>query len=113
MRSLSAGGRLVCYGAADLSNKNIFGKLKTAIDFGIYHPAFLMMPSKAIIGVNMLKIADNKPEVIQRCLHEVVRLTEEGVFEPTLSKVYPVAEIGAAHEFLEKRKSIGKVAVTW
>ena len=113
MRSLSAGGRMVCYGASALTNKNIFGKLSTALSFGLYHPAFLMMPSKAIIGINMLRIADNKPEVIQRCLQQVVRLTEEGIFKPEISKVFPAAEIGAAHEFLEKRKSIGKVAVTW
>lgn len=113
MRSLASGGRLVCYGASDLTNRNIFGKIKTGLQFGIYHPAMLMMPSKSIIGVNMLKIADNKPEVIQRCLKQVVRLTEEGIFQPVLSKVFPVTEIVAAHEYLEKRKSIGKVAVTW
>lgn len=113
MRSLDAGGRLICYGASDLSGKNIFGKIATGLAFGIYHPAFLMMPSKAIIGVNMLQIADKKPIVIQRCLKEVTRLTEEGVFKPMLGKAFPVAEIGAAHEFLEKRKSMGKVAVEW
>lgn len=113
MRSLDAGGRLICYGASDLSGKNIFGKLQTGLAFGFYHPAFLMMPSKSIIGVNMLKIADKKPLVIQRCLAEVARLTEEGVFSPMLGKAFPVADIGAAHEFLEKRKSMGKVAITW
>lgn len=112
-RSLAAGGRIVCYGAADMSGKNIFGKIKAALGFGFYHPVMLMMPSKSIIGINMLAIADEKPAVIQRCLEAVVRLYNDGVFIPTIGKVFPVDEIGAAHEYLEKRKSIGKVVVKW
>jgi NADPH2:quinone reductase len=113
VRSLAPGGRMVCYGAADMTNKNIFGKLKTALGFGFYHPVMLMVPSKAIIGINMLRIADNKPAVLQSCLEAVVQLTNQGVFAPTLSKVFNAADIAAAHDFLEKRKSIGKVVVVW
>lgn len=112
-RSLGAGGRLVCYGAAAMNGTNIFGKIKAALGFGFYHPLMLMMPSKSIIGVNMLNIADEKPEVIQRCLQAVVQLTNEGIFKPALGKSFPVSAIGAAHEYLEKRKSTGKIAVEW
>lgn len=112
-RSLAAGGKIVCYGAADMTAKNIFGKIKAALGFGFYHPVMLMMPSKSIIGINMLSIGDGNPGVIQRCLEAVVRLYNEGVFIPTISKVFPVSEIGAAHEYLEKRKSIGKVVMKW
>lgn len=112
-RLLASGGRLVCYGAADMSDKNIFGKIKAGIGFGFYHPAMLMMPSKSIIGINMLKIADNKPAVLQRCLQAVIKLYEEGIFIPNIGKVFPVNEIAAAHEFLEKRKSMGKIVMKW
>ena len=112
-RSLGAGGRLVCYGAAAMTDKNIFGKIGAALGFGFYHPLMLMMPSKAIIGVNMLRIADEKPAIIQRCLAAVVQLTKEGVFTPTVSKIFPVSAIADAHEYLASRKSIGKVVVEW
>ena len=112
-RSLAAGGRIICYGAADMSDKNIFGKIKAALGFGFYHPVMLMMPSKSIIGINMLSIADEKPAVIQRCLEAVVRLYNEGVFVPTIGKIFPVDEIATAHEYLEKRKSIGKIVMKW
>jgi NADPH:quinone reductase-like Zn-dependent oxidoreductase len=112
-RSLAAGGRLVCFGAADMSDKNIFGKIKAAIAFGFYHPVMLMVPSKSIIGINMLRVADEKPAVIQRCLEAVVQLTRENVFNPVAGKVFKVAEIAAAHTYLETRKSIGKVVVEW
>lgn len=112
-RSLAAGGRLICYGASDMSDKNIFGKIRSALGFGFYHPVMLMKPSKAIIGVNMLKIADDKPQVIQRCLQAVIQLYEKGVFRPKIGKVFPVNEIAAAHEYLEKRKSMGKIVIKW
>ena len=113
MRSLAPGGRLVCYGAAALSNKNIFGKIKTALDFGFYHPAMLMMPSKSIIGINMLQIADHQPQVIERCLSEVMKLYSAGVFVPTIAKVFLATAIDEAHHYLENRNSIGKVVVQW
>ena len=95
-RSLTAGGRIVCYGASDMTNKNLWGKLKSAIGFGFYHPVMLMMPSKTMIGVNMLSVADQHPEVLQRCLTEVVKLTATGVFTPNIGKVFQASEIAAA-----------------
>jgi len=112
-RSLAAGGRIICYGASDMTNKNLWGKLKAAIGFGFYHPVMLMMPSKAIIGVNMLKVADQHPLTLQRCLTEVVNLTASGVFKPTVGKVFEASAIAAAHEYLEKRKSMGKIVMKW
>lgn len=113
IRLLAPGGRLVCYGASALSNKNIFGKIKTALDFGFYHPAMLMMPSKSIIGINMLQIADHQPQVIQRCLTRVMQLYEAGVFVPSIAKVFFATDIAEAHTFLEDRSSTGKVVVQW
>jgi NADPH:quinone reductase-like Zn-dependent oxidoreductase len=112
IRCLSAGGRIVCYGAASMGG-NIFHQLGAALAFGIYHPGVLMMASKSILGVNMLRIADNHPEVLQRCLHEVMILAKAGVFKPSLGRIFPVSEIAAAHEFLESRKSTGKVVLKW
>jgi NADPH:quinone reductase-like Zn-dependent oxidoreductase len=112
-RSLASAGRIVCFGAAGMNNKSIFGKIKAVLQFGIYHPVMFMMASKSMIGINMLRVADNSPHVLQRCLEAVVKLTAEGVFSPTIGKVFTIPEIAAAHEYLEKRKSIGKVAVRW
>ena len=112
-RSLKAGGRIVCYGAAAMNGVNIFGKIKAGLGFGFYHPAMLMMPSKSIIGINMLKVADEKPEMISRCLKEVLKLVEADVFKPSIGKVFPATEIAAAHEYLENRQSTGKIAMQW
>jgi len=111
---LSHGGRLILFGAAQLGDENnIFKKIKFLLQFGFYHPVQLMGSSKTISGVNMLRIADYKPKTLQRCLENVKQGFEEGYLKPTVAKVFPIEQIGAAHEFLASRKSIGKVAVEW
>jgi NADPH2:quinone reductase len=72
-----------------------------------------MNTSKALIGLNMLRVADNKPASLKRCLDKVVRLYGEGIFKPQVGKVFPVSQIGEAHAFLESRRSTGKITVTW
>ncbi len=114
IKALAAGGRIVCYGAAQMTDAtNIFSKISKGLQFGIYHPAEFMMNSKSLIGVNMLKIADNRPLVLKRCLENVVRLVDEGIFKPQGGKIFKASEIAEAHKFLEGRKSTGKVACAW
>ncbi len=112
---LNAGGRMICYGAASMASrkKNIFKMAKTGFEFGFYHPAQFMMSSKALIGVNMLRIADHQPHILQQCLQDVVALAEQKILVPTVGKVFHIDELAEAHDYLELRKSIGKVAVKW
>lgn len=110
---IHGGGRIVCYGASNITGQNILGKIGTVLGFGFYHPIQFMNTSRALIGVNMLRIADNKPTTLARCLREVVRLQEEGVFKPLVGGVYPVAQLAEAHSALEGRKTVGKITVTW
>lgn len=112
-RCLASGGRIVCYGASVMSHKNFPGKIKAALGFGIYHPAMFMMASKSMIGVNMLRIADEHPERLQRCLQSVLQLSNEGVFKPLHGRKFNVSEIAEAHDHLEQRRSLGKLAVRW
>lgn len=111
---LNQGGRLVGYGAASQTEgQNIFGLLKLGIGFGIYHPVQLLMESRAIIGVNMLRIADYKPNTLQYCMEQVVALAEAGKIDPTVGGLYGIDDIGKAHSDLEKRKTIGKLGIKW
>jgi NADPH2:quinone reductase len=113
IKLLAAGGKLVCYGASVLSSKKGLGKLKAALSFGFYHPAVLMMPSKSIIGVNMLKIADAKPALLQYCLQQVVELAKQGIFTPKDSLIFDVEDVAKAHDMLANRQTIGKVVLKW
>ncbi len=114
IKVLAPGGKIVCYGAAQMTDAtNIFSKIYMGIQFGIYHPAVFMMASKSLIGVNMLRIADSKPLILKRCLENVVKLVEQGVFKPQAGKLFKAEDIVEAHRYLEGRQSVGKVACEW
>jgi NADPH2:quinone reductase len=114
MDMLGAGGRMICLGGAQLSSAtNFFSKWKTILQFGLYHPGILMMASKSLIGVNMLKMADNKLQLFSHMLDEVVSLAEKGVLKPLPGIEYKISELAMAHSALEKRKTQGKVVVKW
>jgi NADPH2:quinone reductase len=113
IKLLVPSGRIVCYGASQMTGTNLFNRIKTALQFGFYHPAQFMMNSKSLIGVNMLHIADKRPELLQHCLKQVIQLFNEGIFKPMEGKIFPASEIATAHRYLQERKAIGKVALTW
>jgi len=111
---LNRGGRIVGYGASSMTDAhNIFSKAKMGLAFGLYHPAQLLMESRSMIGVNMLRIADYKPEIIKLCMENVIALLEQGKIDPHVDTMYPVANVYEAHDALEKRKTIGKVGIVW
>ena len=69
MSILGSGGRMILFGGSELGKAKwgILSSLNFVRKMGLILPIGLMMRSKNILGVNMLKIADNKPEVIEHC----------------------------------------------
>lgn len=114
-KSLGKGGRIVGFGAAEQidGGLQIINQLKLAANFGLYSPIQLLMNSRAMIGVNMLHIADDRPEVLARTMKAVVELWKTGEIKPVVGGEFSAEELAEAHEFVEGRKSVGKVAVRW
>lgn len=111
---LAKGGRLVSLGAASLSGKKgIFNLLRLAIGFGFFSPISYLSKSQSLIGVNMLKIADHRPDIIAHCFRNVASLYAEGILKPHIGKIYSQDELPAAHQWMEDRNSIGKIVVKW
>lgn len=115
MRLLGAGGRIILFGGSELSNGKwgMFSALNFVRKMGFIIPVGLMMGSKNILGVNMLKIADNKREVLDTCLRAVVELYKEGALKPQIGGKYTAQQLNEAHSALESGKSTGKLAVFW
>ena len=110
---LGSGGRLIVFGAASITETNIIGKLKMAIGFGMYHPLQFIMSSKSIIGVNMLRIGDDRPQALKRSLTNVVQQVNEGVLDPKIAKIFHIDDLVDALNYLKSRKSIGKISIVW
>ena len=66
-----------------------------------------------MIGVNMLHVADDRPEVLARTMKAVVDLWKAGEIKPVVGGEFKAENLAEAHEFVEGRKSMGKVAVKW
>jgi NADPH:quinone reductase-like Zn-dependent oxidoreductase len=115
MALLGPGGRMVCFGAADHTpgRLQVLRSLRFLLSFGLPHPVLLMLRSKSVIGVNMLRIADGRPAVLQRCLDAVVDLALRGELRAVVGARFPVAQLAAAHALLEGRTSTGKIVVSW
>ncbi len=108
------GGKTVLFGASERNaNSKLFSTIKMAWNFGFFSPIQLMLSSQGIIGVNMLRIADNAPEILQRCMQKVVALYESGVVNPVSGGLFDSSEFAKAHNLLESRKSVGKISVKW
>lgn len=114
-RLLASGGRLIGYGASDRLNrrKSKLATYKLLYDFGFLHPVGLLTSSITIAGVNMLRIADHKPKILQHCLNEVIGLAANNEIKPVVGGLYSAQEIAEAHMALESRNSIGKIALKW
>jgi NADPH:quinone reductase-like Zn-dependent oxidoreductase len=113
MKVLNYGGSNVIYGAASRTNGGLMANLKLLFGFGFYTPIKFLMKSQNVIGVNMLRIADYKPEIIQLCLEKVYELYQLEIVKPHVGKVFKANEIASAHALLESRNSRGKIAVEW
>lgn len=117
LKLLAPGGRLAMYGAAQIAGnsdkKSLYRQLKTLFSFGKYRPTQFFAQSQSLIGVNMLQIGDHKPNILKKCMTDVVKLYENNEINPVVSKIFNANELAEAHNYLQKRKSTGKLAVKW
>jgi len=87
--------------------------LRVAMGFGIYSPINFVSTSRSMLGVNMLRIADDRPDALKRTLTGVVDFYKKGILQPKVGGTFHVDQLAEAHDFLESRQSIGKIVVTW
>ena len=81
------------------------------IKIGKIHPAKLILNSQSINGLNLLEIADKKPEQIQNSLKELISLYMKNKISPTAENEFNWDQISDAHYGLENSKFVGKVYI--
>ena len=115
MKLLGPNGRLYLFGGSQMigGKFGLFSKLKFLWDMGFVLPIGLMMQSKSMVGVNMLKIADSYPEVISTCLQEMLELYRKNEITTYVGGIFTDNQITEAHDLLESGKSMGKITVRW
>ena len=115
MKLLGAGGRLILFGAASRTNRKRgkWGTVRLLWDMGLVIPLTFVGSSKGVIGVNMLRIAERRPNLMTEALAELVALYEQGIIHPEMGGEYSADQLSQAHTHLESRASRGKLIVRW
>ena len=80
---------------------------------GILLPIGLMMQSKNILGVNMLKLADAHPLLIKNSMAELFSLYEQKKLQLPAIKIYKAADFFQAHDALGAGLTTGKLVIEW
>jgi NADPH:quinone reductase-like Zn-dependent oxidoreductase len=111
---LRAGGRLVCFGASSVQSRDrrsIPGALRMLARTPWFSPMRLMSESKAVVGLNMLTIWDEKRS-LEEYIEPLSRWMADGSVRPVVAESFPLERGADAHRFMHERKNIGKVVLT-
>ena len=115
LKLLGSGGKLVIYGAASRVGKKggIFSSIAMLLKTGFISPLSLIMRSKSVIGINILKLGDYKPQVVAKAMHAVAEMAEAGEINPVVGGTFKHTDLNEAHSALENRGTMGKLSVFW
>jgi NADPH2:quinone reductase len=97
---VSPGGRLISVGASSGRSSDRF-RLHTLFDLGI-----------SVAGFTLGKWLEHNPELVRPSVERVLRQFENGAATPVVARVFPAAQVAAAHDFLTDRRSVGRTVVT-
>ncbi|HET7566751.1 MAG TPA: zinc-binding dehydrogenase [Gaiellaceae bacterium] len=74
-------------------------------------PARLVGRNSALAGFYLGRLMRLDPRPVVECLGELLQLWDEGTIRPVVGAEFPLAEVEAAHELVESRRSVGKVVL--
>lgn len=113
MALLGHGGRMVLYGGAERGAGGPFGTFRFVWNMGLVVPIFLMMKSRGLIGVNMLRLSERWPERVGACMVAVLNAWQEGWLRPRSEGPMDALRLTDAMRLLGSGRSIGKVVLRW
>lgn len=115
LKLLGSGGKLVIFGAASRVGKKggLLSSIGLLLQTGFVSPLSLIMRSKSVVGINILKLGDYKPQVVAHAMQQVVAMAEAGKVDPVVGGTYKASELNEAHSALENRGTVGKLGVFW
>lgn len=106
-------GRLGMYGASTLSESGLvrpLAYLKVGATLPWFNPIGLMNANRAVFGVNLGHLWHETAK-IRRWADALLAGVAEGWVRPHVDRSFPLAEAGAAHDYIEQRKNTGKVVL--
>jgi len=111
---LRPGGRLIAFGAAEVisgERRSIVAGARTLVGTPRFNPIKLASESKAVIGLNMLRLWDAKG-TLQEFIDPLWEWVAEDRLRPVVAEAFPLERGPDAHRFMIERRNVGKVVLT-
>jgi NADPH:quinone reductase-like Zn-dependent oxidoreductase len=112
-RLLRPGGRLVCFGASAVATgerRNVLTALRTVVRMPRFNLIEQMSESKAVIGLNMLRLWDDKGS-LDEAREPLTEMLEDGTIRPLVAQSFPFERAAEAHRLIAERGNVGKVVL--
>lgn len=109
-RVLAPAGLLVAYGMSSASGGGL-GALWSYVSSGLFSPLKMMLDNKGVVAFHLGIFHDDDLLVAE--MTELHRYWSSGQLRPHVDKTFPAAEAAAAHRYIEERRNVGKVVLTF
>jgi NADPH:quinone reductase-like Zn-dependent oxidoreductase len=110
---LRPGGRLVCFGASAVTSgekRSVTTALRTVLRMPRFSLVKQMSSSKAVIGLNMLRLWDDKG-TLDSWIDPLRALMDDGTIDPVVAEAFPFERAPDAHRMIAERRNVGKVVL--
>jgi NADPH:quinone reductase-like Zn-dependent oxidoreductase len=111
---LAPAGRLVCFGASELSSglrRNLVALAWKALRWPRFGPLALMNDNRAVAGVNVGHLWSAE-QILRPQIEALLAYARDGRIRPRVGRVFPLAEAAAAHRYIHERHNVGKVVLS-
>jgi NADPH:quinone reductase-like Zn-dependent oxidoreductase len=110
---LRPGGRLICFGASAVASgarRSVATALRAVVRMPRFSLDKQMSSSKAVIGLNMLRLWDDQG-TLDAWIEPLRRLLDDGTIEPVVAEAFPFDRVPDAHRMIAERRNVGKVVL--
>ena len=110
---LRPGGRLVAFGASAVTSgekRNLLTAAQAVIRMPRFNLVKQMSESKAVIGLNMLRLWDDR-KTLDPWIEPLRALMDDGTIEPVVAEAFPFDRAPEAHRMIGERRNVGKVVL--
>jgi NADPH:quinone reductase-like Zn-dependent oxidoreductase len=110
---LRPGGRLVAFGASAVMSgekRNLVTAARAALRMPRFSLIKQMSESKAVIGLNMLTLWDDRG-TLKDWIDPLREMLDDGTIKPVVSEAVPFDNAAEAHRAIAERRNVGKVVL--
>ena len=110
---LNPGGRLIAFGASAVMSgekRNLVTAARAALRMPRFNLIKQMSDSKAVIGLNMLRLWEHAG-TLRPWIEPLVELMEDGTIQPVVAEAVPFDRAPEAHRIIAERRNVGKVVL--